>query len=45
VSNKTGYKQTDGGASARNTKAIQNKWWKLMRLIFMDGLFVSLLYR
>ena len=34
---KTGYIQTDEGTSTRNTKAIKNKRWELMRLIFMDG--------
>ena len=30
------YKQMRVG-STRNTKAIKNKRWELMRLIFMDG--------
>ena len=34
---KTGYIQTDEVGSTRNTKAIKNKRWELMRLIFMDG--------
>jgi hypothetical protein len=42
---KTGYIQTDENGSTSNTKAIKNKRWELMRLIFMEGKCVSLLYR
>jgi hypothetical protein len=34
---KTGYIKTDEGRATRNTKAIKNKRWELMRLIFIDG--------
>jgi hypothetical protein len=43
---KTGYIQTDeGGVNTQYKSNKKNKRWELMRLIFMDGLCVSLLYR
>jgi hypothetical protein len=33
----TGYIQTDEGGVNTQYKAIKNKRWELMRLIFMDG--------
>ena len=42
---KTGYMQTDEGWVNTQYKSNKKKRWELMRLIFMDGLCVSLLYR